>query len=523
MAEPNPSQVSPWYLRNITQALALNETTGNVYIRTDAQVEIANVGNLVVSDVGVTSLGNVDISGSTMPVSGTISISSLPEVEIKNDAGNPISISRTTSVNSVTNPIYVEGVNNASFFAPTQSDAFGRLRVSNPYTLFDSKSRYYDHDQYSNTTSGTANVVYNGNSSTFDLNVDSASGSKVYNQTFLNFPYQPGKSLLVLETFSMNSKKSGLRQRVGYFTWQNGIYFQMAGTAVDGTDKAFVIRSNSSGSVVENTVYQNAWNGDRLDGLGGATNPSGITLDPTLDQIMWIDIEWLGVGSVRCGFVIDGQFIVCHTFNHANTANTPGETDNTTTYMTTACLPLRYEIENTGATGSSSRLRQICQTVMSEGGFNESTRTETAGTDTSEITLSTADVYYPIVSIRLAAGRTEAIVVPSQVDIMGVGEAYLRWKLVRNATLTGATWANTSSTGTVQIDFGAQGNGISGGTEIQSGFAFSRTNIQIIDGDIFKGQLGRTIGNVSDTLTLAIASTQNSKQLFGQLGWEEIT
>jgi hypothetical protein len=30
------------------------------------------------------------------------------------------------------------------------------------------------------------------------------------------------------------------------------------------------------------------------------------------------DIEWLGVGNVRCGFVINGEFIVCHTFQCAN-------------------------------------------------------------------------------------------------------------------------------------------------------------------------------------------------------------
>lgn len=31
MAYPEPANVSPWYLRNINQALALDESTGNVY------------------------------------------------------------------------------------------------------------------------------------------------------------------------------------------------------------------------------------------------------------------------------------------------------------------------------------------------------------------------------------------------------------------------------------------------------------------------------------------------------------
>ena len=51
MAYPDPTQVAPWYLRNITQALALNEDTGNVYVRTDA-----TLGNVTIS-------GNVNIPG----------------------------------------------------------------------------------------------------------------------------------------------------------------------------------------------------------------------------------------------------------------------------------------------------------------------------------------------------------------------------------------------------------------------------------------------------------------------------
>ena len=72
--EPNPSEVAPWYLRNITQALALNSATGNVYVRTDAQLTLDNVGNVIVSDVSVQELGNVDISGNTMPVSGNVTV-----------------------------------------------------------------------------------------------------------------------------------------------------------------------------------------------------------------------------------------------------------------------------------------------------------------------------------------------------------------------------------------------------------------------------------------------------------------
>jgi hypothetical protein len=61
-------------------------------------------------------------------------------------------------------------------------------------------------------------------------------------------------------------------------------------------------------------LINHAWNGDKLDGTGA----SGLTLDLTKPQILWIDFEWLGVGNVRCGFIINGQYIVCHTYQTAN-------------------------------------------------------------------------------------------------------------------------------------------------------------------------------------------------------------
>lgn len=475
MTTPNPSQVAPWYLRNINQALALNETTGEVYVRT-----------------GIT--GDVYITG-------------------------PVTIPGTVEVTQGTSPWVVSGNVNATLsgtptvsLSSTQTDAFGRLRVSNPFTLFDSQARYYDHQQFSSSTAGSGAVVYNANESTFSLNVSNLSGDSVIRETKRVFPYQPGKSLLVMNTFSMASPKANLRQRVGYFGAQNGIYFE-----VDGLTYNLVIRSYTGGVVAEERVAQANWNGDRLTGLGGASNPSGITLNPAYDQIFWMDIEWLGVGSVRCGFVINGVFYTCHTFHHANLIG------NTTTYMTTAILPVRYEIVNTAITAGSSTLTQICSTVISEGGYNQISKTESAGTGTTAFRCVTENVYYPVVSIRLSASRLDSIVVPSQISILGVGTTYFRWVLLLNPTLTGATWTGTSSSGSVQWDTGASVNAVTGGTEIQSGFAFSRSVTELTDGNIFALQLGRTLAGVSDVVTLALASSANNGDAFAQLGWEELS
>jgi hypothetical protein len=59
MPIPDPSQVAPWYLRNITQALQLDEATGNVFVRT-----------------GIT--GNVIITG-PVTIPGTVTVNSSAE------------------------------------------------------------------------------------------------------------------------------------------------------------------------------------------------------------------------------------------------------------------------------------------------------------------------------------------------------------------------------------------------------------------------------------------------------------
>lgn len=520
MAFPEPTEVSPWYLRNITQALALDEASGNVYVRTGFTGNIVIEGNVNIPgniDTHITEVGSSgNLTTPYLPVSGNITIDPGQTVEVTQGT-DPWIVQGNVVSTQGTSPWVVSGNVNATLqgtstvaFAPESTDAFGRLRVSEPFTLFDTQQRYYDHGQFDSSTSGTATVTYEANSSTFTLAIGTTSGDSIIRETKRVFPYQPGKSLLTLMTFCMATPKANLRQRVGFFGAQNGIYFE-----VDGTTLNMVIRSYTSGAIVEDRIPQSSWNGDRLNGAGGANNPSGITLNPALDQIWWTDVEWLGVGSVRVGFIINGIYYTCHTFNHANV------TGNTTTYMTTATLPMRYEITNTGPTLSTSMLRQICCSVISEGGYTQYGVTEVAGTGITPKRLSNQDTFYPIVSIRLAPGRTDSIVLPTQVDFLSTSVNYYQFKLLLNATLTGATWSDTSQTGSVQIDTGA--TAVSGGTQVQAGFITSRSVVELSALSFFQFQLGRTIAGTSDVLTLVAASTSPNADLMAQLGWQELT
>ena len=134
-------------------------------------------------------------------------------------------------------------------------DAFNRLRVSNPFTIFDSQNRYQKDPQFSESLTGSATATHVANESSVDMATTTASGDKAIRQTFRVFPYQPGKSLLVLATFVMNAGKANLRQRVGYFNADNGLFFQ-----VNGTTKSFVLRTNTSGTPSDTrTINQADW------------------------------------------------------------------------------------------------------------------------------------------------------------------------------------------------------------------------------------------------------------------------
>ena len=391
-------------------------------------------------------------------------------------------------------------------FSATSLDAFGRLRIAQPYTLFDSQNRYQKDPQFSEelVTSGTATYV--ANQSSVHLAITTASGSKAVRQSFRSFPYQPGKSLQVLATFVMNAGKDNLRQRVGYFNTSNGVFFQ-----VNGTTKSFVLRTNTSGTPSDaRTVNQADWNGDKLDGTGA----SGITLDITKAQILYMDFEWLGVGSVRCGFVIDGKFYVCHTFNNAN--------DIDKVYMTTAILPIRYEIENTGVTASASTLTQICSSVISEGGYDQKSSLTWARRTTVLTGVTTS--FVPIVSIRLKSTSLGAVVIPSIFHAIPIGSTLdYELALIKNPTLTGASWVSNS----LNVERDVTATALTGGTIVDLNYtAGSNQGSGTATGDVeynFDNQLGASIAGVSDIFTLAARTISGTDDIIGSMSYYDLT
>lgn len=401
---------------------------------------------------------------------------------------------------------FINTLTDLNLLAKNNFDAFGRLRVSQPFTLFDSQNRYAADPAFDTSLTGSGTSTFLTNESAVSMAVTTASGDKVVRQTKRYFPYQPGKSLSILATFVMNAGKTNLRQRVGYFDSNNGLFLQR-----DGTELSFVIRTYTSGSVDDTRkVVQSSWNGDRLDGSGA----SGITLDTTKAQIMFADFEWLGVGSVRVGFVIDGQYITAHTFNNAN--------DVTKVYMQTATLPLRFEIENTGATASSSSMKQICSTVLSEGGYEQTSVERVARRATTLTGIGTT--FVPLVSIRLASDSLGAVVLPKQVRVLPIANGEYEIALIKNATLTGASYDTTTF---ASVDYDVSATAMTGGDIVLNEYATaSNQSGAQVQNDLvynFDMQLGATIAGTSDVYTVAVRILSGTGSAIGSLAFYDLS
>jgi len=398
-----------------------------------------------------------------------------------------------------------EGDGNVNLYG-TALDAFGRIRMSEPYTLFDSQNRYIKDPQFDEALTGSGTATLVANEGTVDMDITTASGDKVIRQTKRRFPYQPGKSLFVMATFVFGAAQTNLRQRVGYFDTDNGVFLQQ-----DDAELSFVLRSYVTGSVVDTRkVAKSSWNVDKFDGTG----PSKLTLDITKAQIVFFDFEWLGVGSVRCGFVINGKLYLAHVFHNSNIIST--------TYMTTAVLPVRYEIEAKAGIASAAKLKQICSTVISEGGYQQKTALQWARM-TTDTTLSTS--FEPLVSIKLNSSRLGAVVLPARFAVLPqTSPADYEVALIKNATLTSASY----TTGTFSnVDFDVAATALSGGTIVDVVYLSSSNQSggnleQAVDYN-FDLQLGVTIGGTSDVYTLAARGLSGTPDIIGALAFWDLT
>jgi hypothetical protein len=386
------------------------------------------------------------------------------------------------------------------------ADAFGKLRVSTPTTLFDSKLIFDKNPVLwveKLETGGTS--TYSANRSSAALTVTSTVGSKVTRQTRRRFNYQPGKSQLVLSTFVLEAAVAGIRKRVGYFDQNNGLFLEQSTTGVLN----LVRRTYVSGAAVDNTVAQSSWNLDPMDGTGA----SGINLDVTKSQILAIDFEWLGVGRVRMGFNVNGKIYYCHEFLNTNVLSS--------VYMTTPNLPVRHEIENVSA-GAGGSMEAICSSVQSEGGVQGLGVTRYVSRTASLGSVPTS--FVSMVGIRLKSANLDASVSPIAISVMCTTNQNSEWAVFLNPTIGGvdaASWANVTDS-SIQFDTSRTvANTISGGTRLAGGyFPNNADNAQQFVAGILA--LGSDVDGVQDEIVLAVRTVTGTAAYLGGITVSEL-
>jgi len=348
----------------------------------------------------------------------------------------------------------------------TQFDSFGKTQVSQQHTLgnytqlFDPEDREFWIDTF-----GAGAATYAPDESASILSVGTTSGDKCHKTSHKYHIYQPGVSQTVLMTASMgDTGKAGVRRRWGYFDVNDGVFFEL-----DGTSFNVVLRSSTSGSVVETVIPQTSFNVDTVDGNGN----SELNLNLMSVNIFWIDLQWLGAGRVRFGiFNPDGTRLTLHSLNNANS--------NPRAYMRSGTLPIRFEIENTAISASSSEMKHICATVKTEGDFKPKAIVFGAHSDVPIAVDETA--YVPLLSIQanlLHGGKHNAVAaIPSNVSVIAGDAGPVRCDITISPVLTGATWnvANLGSAFTVDRDATA----LTGGAKIFS-FLVGAGQVEEID------------------------------------------
>jgi hypothetical protein len=400
--------------------------------------------------------------------------------------------------------------------SPALLDAFSRIRVSNPQTQL-SITHVLDPnaEQETESKTGTGTITLSANSPNIILAV-TTTGDTAVRQSRARGIYVPGKSLLVLNTGILNnaSNATGVTTRIGYFDADDGLYFQHEGNGSTGTTSVCK-RSSGTGSIVNTVVNQTSWNLDTMNGSG----TSGISLNFTKTQIFLLDLEWLGVGRVRMGFVVNGMIYYCHEFLHANFETIP--------YMNLGSQPVRYEARSTSGAGS---MMHCCSTVIAEGepSFFGRGFSATAGLTTKTVAAANPE---PIIALRLkSTGKFPKVnVILTKISIASSSAANMAlWLYIfRDTTaasvLTGSSFVSADTESAVEYDITATAITLTGGVLLDSSFYSGDSTFNLTNLDNNNNiKITTNLASQSDILVFVAQAFAGSESVSGAMTWREV-
>ena len=393
---------------------------------------------------------------------------------------------------------------NQTDWRPQFSDS-NRLKVSPYQTVFFNTFQYgKETDIWDERVVGVGTATHNVNASNIIMQVGSTAGSKVIRQTKNVMRYIPGRSATLTFAIRLEQPKVGIRRRFGLFDEYNGVFFED-----DGGTYSYVIRSSTAGITTETRVTRDNWNGEKFDGNGY----TGVTADPTKQQMISINYEWYGAGIVQFNWLMKNETIHSHTFVNSNT--------NTTVWSSTPFLPIRCEIENVTGVAGTHYLYQGSNSLIQEGEPEKLGTLLSISNPITGTTMVNANTFYPIISLRLKSNNLTGVMLLRSLQAATNDNTNVYWRLIENATLTGASWVNHPDPNSF-LQYDTTATALSGGTTLLNGFVVGGGS-QLIDVDSKASiQLGRSgIGTISDTYTLACASPNTNKAALAVLNWIE--
>jgi hypothetical protein len=328
-------------------------------------------------------------------------------------------------------------------------DAFGNMAMIQLKSIVD-----YDHvetpsSMLSDIIVNSASGSYSQNESLYLLTNTAGSNDKITRRSNIWHKYQPGETVRCLMTLICgDTGKSNLIRRWGYFDDDDGLFFELSGSAL-----SVVQRSSVTGTPVETKVAQANWNGDILDGTGGNDNVTKHNLDLTKNNVYFIDFQWLGSGQQRFGIFAEGKRIVSHTFF--------SESDNSRPWSKRASLPISVEQENIGTTSGTSETRFVCATVQSAEPYSPRYNTYSEDFGPYEVTgsvdpVSGSEGFFPLVSFRPSKLSNAGVdnrhyYIPEKMEIYSNGIDAV-FALHKNTILSGSVWTSGSLRSALDID-----------------------------------------------------------------------
>jgi len=377
--------------------------------------------------------------------------------------------------------------------------AFGELEVVEPTPVVQADFIYnINADMVDTTVTGSGTVTQASSMAVLQTTATTNSSAMIETKRFLK--YRPGQGCHVRGTALFTTGVAGSEQLFGAGDDVDGLFF-----GYNGTSFGVMTRNNS----VDTWVAQADWNGDKMDGTGGSSNPTGQNLDMTKGNVYQINFQWLGFGLIE--FAIEdantGRFVPVHQVRYANANTVPS--------LLNPSFPILWSVENT-TNNTNITLKGASCVGEIEGKIEYLGPTNAIGNSKTGVTTALTN----ILTIRnkstyqTITNRTPINLLKYSVSVDGNKPA--EFQLVKNTTLGGTPSYTDISTNTSVVDYDTAGTTITGGQVIDFGTLGAT-------GSASESGTSTTdiILSPGETLTLAVRATSTTTDATVAVRWVE--